>query len=219
MKTAIALMLTFLVTILFTGCGEEPATTATTTNADVTTTVAADTDTTVSNDTTTTTAATTTTTLPITDHANDTGGTITTTTTTTITTAKPTGTLNIVDPKNYKDTYYYVGALQPDGSGLVRPRILFDGEYAVVMYYMYSDTKEDDDQQPFEYQGKTYYGQGEGMSPYQFELTETEIIVKDSNNHDIVIMKLVLRSDGTMYVTDTTDHYFPQGLILKPTAQ
>lgn len=207
MKTAIALLLTlFLVTILFTGCGEETATTATTTNTDVTTTVAADVDTTVSNDATTTTLRTT-------DHANGTGGTTATSTTTT----KPTAAT--VDPKNYKDNYYYVGALQPSGTGLVRPRILFEGEYAVVMHYMYSTTKEDPDQQPFEHQGKTYYGQGEGMSPYTFELTATEIVIKDANNGNAIVMTLALKNDSNMQVITTTDTYFPVGLILEPTAQ
>lgn len=206
MKTSIALLLTlFLIAVLFTGCGEETATTATTTNADATTTVAEDTDTTVSNEATTTTVSATTTTS---DRANG----------TTTTTTKPTAGVSIVDPKGYKDTYYYVGALQPDGNGLVRPRILFEGEYAVVMHYTYSATKEDPDQQPFEYGGKTYYGQGEGMSPYQFEFTATEILVKDQNNNNAVIMKLVLKSDGNMKVTETTDNYFPIGLILEPTA-
>lgn len=214
MKLSITLLLALcLITTLFTACGEEPATTVTTTTADVTTTVAADTDTTTSGDATTTaTAAAATTTLRTTDHANSTGST-----TTTATTAKPTAAT--VDPKQYKDNYYYVGAVQPDGDGLVRPRILFEGEYAVVMHYTYSATREDPDQQSFEYGGKTYYGQGEGMSPYQFELTATEILVKDQNNNNAVIMKLVLLTDGNMKVTATTDTSFPVGLILEPTAQ
>ncbi len=197
MKTSIALLLAlFLMATLLTGCGDNNVTDATTTVADATTT----------NEevTTTTTEATTTTKAP------------TTTTTTTTTTTKP--IISTVDPHNYKDTYYYVGALQPDGTGLVRPRILFDGEYAVIMHYTYTAVKEDDDQQPFEYQGKTYYGQGEGMSPCTFEMTSTEICVKSTNDSNIV-MKLVLQSDGNMRVTSTTDNYFPIGLILEPTAQ
>ncbi len=202
---ALLLMLTVLA-----GCGEnKPSdeTAATTTEIAATTTV--------SDDAVTTTVA---------DEAATTTSTtaVTTTTakspTTTTTTPKPTGTLSIVDPKNYKDNHYYVGALQPDGNGLVRPRILFEGEYAVVMHYMYSAVKEDDDQQPFEYGGKTYYGEGEGMSPYQFEMTENEILIKKTDDNSLV-MKLVLRSDGTMYVTSTTDAFFPEGLILTPTAQ
>ncbi len=212
MKSGFVLLFVLcLIATLFTGCGEETATTVTTT------TVAAGTDTTVSNDTaTTTTSAATTTKLPTTDHVNGTSGSSASSATTT---AKPTVGVNIVDPKGYKDAHYYVGALQPDGSGLVRPRVLFDGEYAVIMHYMYSATKDGDDPQPFEYGGKTYYGQGEGMSPYAFELTATEILIKDQNNNGAVIMKLALLSDGNMKVTATTDNYFPLGLILTPTAQ
>ncbi len=202
-KGVVLLFALLLILTMLAGCGEDKQSneTATTTESATTTTVLDDTATTTVADaivtTTTTTAMTTTTT----------------------TTAKPTEGVNIVDPKDYKDTYYYVGALQPDGSGLVRPRILFEGEYAVVMHYMYSATKDDNDQQPFEYGGKTYYGQGEGMSPYQFELTSTEILVKDPNNNGAVIMKLVLLSNGNMKVTATTDNYFPLGLTLTPTAQ
>ncbi len=218
MKTSIALLLAlFLMASLFTGCGEDNTTVVTTTAADLTTTIAEETGTTVSDDATTSTVADATTTKwPTTDHANGTGGTTATPTTTTA--AKPTGTVYIVDPKNYKDNYYYVGDLQPDGDGLVRPRILFEGEYAVIMHYTYSAVKEHDDQQPFEYQGKIYYGQGEGMSPCTFEMTSTEIVIKSTNDSSIA-MKLVLRSDGTMFVTHTTDRYFPDGLILTPTAQ
>ncbi len=190
------LLILCLIAMLFTACGEKQETTTTTTTTVVTTTTTKATTTT----TTTTTTATT------------------TTTTTTTTTAKPTGTLHIVDPKNYKDNHYYVGALQSDGNGLARPRILFEGEYAVVMHYMYSAVKEDEDQQPFEYGGKIYYGVGESMSPYQFEMTKNEILIKTADDNALV-MKLVLRNDGTMYVTHTTDLYFPEGLILTPTAQ
>ncbi len=218
MKTSLALLLALLLmAILFTGCGEEDATDVTTTADNTTTTVAEEVGTTVSDSTTTTTmAAATTTKRPTTDHANGTGGTTAAPTTTT-TAAKP--TTATIDPKNYKDNYYYVGTLQPDGDGLVRPRLLFEGEYCVIMHYTYSATKTDDDQQPFEYQGKTYYGEGEGMSPYQFELTATEIVVKDQNNNNTAVMKLALQSDGNMRVTATTDPFFPVGLILTPTAQ
>lgn len=128
MKTSIALLpALFLMATLLTGCGEDNTTVVTTTAADLTTTVAEETGTTVSDDATTSTVADATTTKwPTTDHANGTGGTTATPTTTTA--AKPTGTVYIVDPKNYKDNYYYVGDLQPDGDGLVRPRILFEGE-------------------------------------------------------------------------------------------
>lgn len=202
-KGVVLLFALLLILTMLAGCGEDKQSneTATTTESATTTTVLDDTVTTTVADATVTTTTTT------------------AMTTTTTTTAKPTVGVNIVDPKGYKDAHYYVGALQPDGSGLVRPRVLFDGEYAVIMHYMYSATKDGDDPQPFEYGGKTYYGQGEGMSPYQFELTATEILIKDQNNNGAVIMKLALLSDGNMKVTATTDNYFPLGLILTPTAQ
>ncbi|MBQ9860787.1 MAG: hypothetical protein IJO75_00860 [Clostridia bacterium] len=202
-KGVVLLFALLLILTMLAGCGEDKQSneTATTTESATTTTVLDDTVTTTVADATVTTTTTT------------------AMTTTTTTTAKPTGTLHIVDPKNYKDNYYYVGALQPNGDSLIRPRILFEGEYAVVMHYTYSPVKEDDDQQPFEYQGKTYYGQGEGMSPYHFELTETEITVKDQNNNGAVVMKLILLSDGNMRVTVSTDAAFPVDLVLKPTAQ
>lgn len=217
MKASISVLLAlFLIATLFTGCGEDSATTVTTTAADTTTTTAEGAGTTTTEATTTTTAVaptsgTTTSKWRTTDHANGTGGTTTITTTTK-------STVSTVNPQNYKDNYYYVGDLQKSGEDLIRPRLLFEGEYCVVMHYTYVATKEDDDQQPFEYQGKTYYGQGEGMSPYQFELTATEIVVKDQNNGSVV-MKLALQSDGNMQVTSTTDSFFPIGLILEPTAQ
>ncbi len=206
MKTVISIVLVLCLALtLFTACGEKQATTVTTTIAEnVTTTTALD-------DTATTTAtetAVTTTIVPVT--------TKTTTVTPTTTTTKR--TISTVNPTNYKDNHYYVGAIQPDGNGLVRPRLLFEGEYCVIMHYMYSATKEDDEQQPFEYQGKTYYGQGEGMSPCLFEMTATEILVKNMNE-GTVLMKLVLQSDGNMKVTATTDASFPVGLVLTPTAQ
>lgn len=187
MKTSIALLLALLLMVtMFAGCGEEKPSDET-----VTTTTVKGVATTVSDSTT--------------DHANGTGGSSATTT--------KAPTVSTVDPKNYKDNHYYVGALQPDGTGLVRPRLLFEGEYCVIMHYMYSAVKSDDDQQPFEYQGKTYYGEGEGMSPCTFEMTATEILVKSST-----VMKLVLQSDGKMRVTASTDPFFPVGLLLTPTA-
>ena len=204
MKKGVVLLFALLrILTMLAGCGEDKQSNETATTMESATT------TTVLDDTVTTTVA----------DATVTTTTTTAMTTTTTTTAKPTGTLHIVDPKNYKDNYYYVGALQPNGDGLIRPRILFEGEYAVVMHYTYSPVKEDDDQQPFEYQGKPYYGQGEGMSPYHFELTETEITVKDQNNNGAVVMKLILLNDGNMRVTASTDAAFPVDLVLTPTAQ
>lgn len=206
-KSIVLLFALLLILTVLAGCGEDkPSDEIATTTENATTTVLDDTVTTTMAD-----ATVTTTTTKATSE--------TTTKATSETTAKPTGTLHIVDPKNYKDNHYYVGALQPSGTGLVRPRILFEGEYAVVMHYTYSPVKEDDDQQPFEHQGKTYYGQGEGMAPYHFELTQTEIVVKDQNNNGAVVMKLILLNDGNMRVTASTDAAFPVDLVLTPTAQ
>lgn len=208
MKKGIVLLFALLLILtMLAGCGEDKP------SDEIATTTESATTTTVLDDTVTTTMADATVTTTTTKATSE-----TTTKATSETTAKPTGTLHIVDPKNYKDNHYYVGALQPSGTGLVRPRILFEGEYAVVMHYTYSPVKEDDDQQPFEHQGKTYYGQGEGMSPYHFELTQTEIVVKDQNNN-AVVMKLILLNDGNMRVTASTDAAFPVNLVLTPTAQ
>lgn len=209
MKHFICLLLTLLlVTVLFTGCGEKAETETTDSTASAAETVTTVTDTAETGEptastTTTTAAATTTTKAPV---------------TTRVPVATKAPTVATVDPHGYQDNHYYVGALQPDGTGLVRPRILFEGEYAVIMHYMYSATKSDPEQTPFEHGGKTYYGEGEGMSPCLFEMTATEIVIKSTNDQSTV-MKLVLQSDDKMRVTASTDTFFPVGLLLTPTAQ
>ncbi len=133
------------------------------------------------------------------------------------TTAK-TSAVSTVNPAGYKDNHYYVADLQEVTGGLVRSRLLFTGEYCVVMRYGYSAVKEDEESTPFEYNGKTYYGVGEGQSPCSFELTDTEIRVKDQNEGTVRI-KTVLQSDGNMRVIFSDVEYFFVGQILKPQAE
>ncbi len=132
-------------------------------------------------------------------------------------TTPKTNAVSTVNPAGYKDNYYYVADLQEVTGGLVRCRLLFEGEYCVVMRYGYSSNP-DEGNYPYEYNGKTYYGVGEGQSPGSFELTDTEILITTQNEGTVVI-KTVLQSDGTMKVTYSDVEYFYVGQILKPQAQ
>lgn len=69
---------------------------------------------------------------------------------------------------------------------------------------------------PLLYGGKTYYRIGGGMSPYRVELTDAEIIIKQSlyEEQETVTATLVMLANGDLKVTETHDPRFSVGMIL-----
>ena len=124
---------------------------------------------------------------------------------------KDCGKTTAVNPSAVKQTTYFAPIREVPG-GLKTPELLFEGEYIVLGVYEHSEVKEFEDSEPFEFNGKTYYGVGAGQSPYLLELTSTEIIAKSMNDNSVVL-KAVLLADGTIKVTYSTDSDFVVGDI------
>ena len=169
---------------------------------------------TASSTTTTTTGTTTTTTA-------------TTTTTTTTTTKATTTTTAAPANKNPKtDLEYsleYIGNFQVQGSSMVAGALQFEtGEPVVVVTDRYfSAEKTDPDQVYLEVDGKKWYSEGGGQTPYHYELTDTEILVKNSYYEALgnnVSIRLVLQADGTLKVTEVSGSMaamYPVGTVMK----
>ncbi len=194
------------------------------TDAQSTTTIVEDVTTTVADKTTTLatkTETTTTTKLATTEQGGGTKRTTTTTTTkaTTTTTAAPT----FLNPKtNIKWEKEYVSKNYKayDENNISAGGISFfndavDGEYALVLEAMF-ETQNPGDRKGITHNGKTYYRCGAGQTPHKMEMTDTEIIIKDSfwENNGATNLVLVLQNDGNLKVTQSKLPEFAVGDIL-----
>lgn len=151
----------------------------------------------------------------------------TSTTTTTATTATTTTTTTAPANKNPKtDLEYsleYIGNFREQGSSMVAGALQFEtGEPVVVVTDRYfSAEKTDPDQAYLDINGKRWYSEGGGQTPYHYELTDTEILVKNSYYEalgDNVSIRLVLQADGTLKVTEVAGSMaamYPVGTVLK----
>lgn len=203
-----------------------------TTEAQTTTSIAENVTTTVADKTTTlaTKAETTTTTkLATTKQEDGTKRTTTTTTakTTTTTTTKATTTTtaaptflnpktNIKWEKEYvskRYTVYDETAISAGGISFFNDAV--DGEYVLVLEAMF-ETQNPGDRKGVTHNGKTYYRCGGGQTPHRMEMTDKEIIIKDSfwENNGATNLVLVLQNDGNLKVTQSKLPEFTVGDIL-----
>ena len=110
--------------------------------------------------------------------------------------------------KVYDETNIYAGgiAVYEDGA---------NGLYCLLLTAMFVNDGTGG-VKPLTYNGKTYYRAGAGQTPHYIELTDTEIIVKNSFYEDTekVVVKMVLLSDGTIKVTYSQHEDFSAGDIL-----
>lgn len=143
----------------------------------------------------------------------------TSTTTTTATTAPA----NKNPKTDLEYSLEYIGNFQEQGSSMVAGALQFEtGEPVVVVTDRYfSAEKTDPDQAYLDINGKRWYSEGGGQTPYHYELTDTEILVKNSYYEalgDNVSIRLVLQADGTLKVTEVAGSMaamYPVGTVMK----
>ena len=90
-----------------------------------------------------------------------------------------------------------------------------DGEYTLVLEAMF-ETQNPGDRKGITHNGKTYYRCGGGQTPHRMEMTDKEIIIKDSfwENNGATNLVLVLQNDGNLKVTQSKLPEFAVGDIL-----
>lgn len=91
-----------------------------------------------------------------------------------------------------------------------------DGPFILMLSLIFEDAQTDPDQTYITYNGTKYYSMGAGQTPYNMELTDTEIIVKNSfyEEEPITTMKLTLKSNNTFVVTYSISDEYPVGTVL-----
>ncbi len=91
-----------------------------------------------------------------------------------------------------------------------------DGPFILMLSLVFEDAQTDPDQTYITYNGTKYYSMGAGQTPYNMELTDTEIIVKNSfyEEDPTTTMKLTLKSNNTFVVTYSISDDYPVGTVL-----
>lgn len=98
-----------------------------------------------------------------------------------------------------------------------------DGLYCVLLSHnltsdlSYFEGEDPSSLRKVAYNGKTYYHYGAGQSPFRIELTENEIIVKNSfwdDNTSLVTLKLIMVDANNLKVTYSIDSDYPVGTVL-----
>lgn len=111
----------------------------------------------------------------------------------------------------------YLGNFHESGDMLKAGALQFEDGICVLVGRDFVREQQDEDQQPVVFNGTNYYSLGGGMEPYICELTDTEIIVTDylwGDATGAVTLRLTLRSDGTLLVTESAHALFPLGTVL-----
>ena len=117
----------------------------------------------------------------------------------------------------------YAGYFRPEAENLIASGFAFykeggmdGGAFCLLLSPQFEPVKTDDGQTKKQYGGKTYYCVGAGQSPYNMELTDSEIIVKNSfyDETETVTFKLKLKTDNTFVVTYSQSADYPVGTVL-----
>lgn len=117
----------------------------------------------------------------------------------------------------------YAGNFRLGGSGLIGSGISFHKEggidenpYCLLLSPDFESTQTDPNQVVREYNGKKYYCIGSGMTPHVMEITDTEIIVKNSfyDEEEKISLKLRLKHDDSFVITFSSLPEYPVGMIL-----
>ncbi len=127
------------------------------------------------------------------------------------------GLSNTLNPKkDLKTDVEYVGNLKVVDGELVGGALYFDGEVCVIGDRYFSPVQEDPDQQPIIFEGKKYYSQGVGQNPHNFELTDTEVIIKGclwADDPNEITIKFTLQGDGMLKATYSKNSSYPVGAV------
>lgn len=121
-----------------------------------------------------------------------------------------------LNPKTNISSSEYVGKFRVDGTMLIGVGLLFEGDVCVVLDRFYNSAGEPGGNS-VTYKGTVYHSEGAGQTPYNYEFTDSEIIIKGSlwaENHDGITMKLVLQANKMLKVTQSSNPQFPVGTIL-----
>lgn len=119
------------------------------------------------------------------------------------------GATSVLNPKtNLSTTDEYVGNLRVSGSMLIGSALWFDSKTCDVIDRNFNSVQTDPAQPSIVFEGKLYYSEGGGFIPHNYELTDTEIIIKGNiweESTDSITIKLVLQSNGMLKVTYSTN--------------
>lgn len=117
----------------------------------------------------------------------------------------------------------YAGNYRPEGDHLISSGFAFykeggmdGGAFCLLLTQDFEPTQTDPNQVMREYKGKKYYCIGAGQTPHNMELTDTEIIVKNSfyDEAESISFKLTLKPNNTFVVTYSQMPEYPVGTVL-----
>ncbi len=123
-----------------------------------------------------------------------------------------------LNPHNLlRENVEYIGNFRETADGLRASALQFDGEVCVLTERFFTSAKPDDDAPSFTYNGREYYSEGGGQTPYYYHLTDSQIIVTHSvwdEPSDAATLTLSFVADDTIRVIESSNALFPVGTTL-----
>lgn len=123
-----------------------------------------------------------------------------------------------LNPHNLlRENIEYIGNYHESDDGMCAATLQFDGEVCVITERFFTLIKPDDNAPPFIFNGKEYYSQGGGQTPYYYTLTDSHIIVTYSvwgDPSDETTLTLTFIADDTLKVVASSNALFPVGTTL-----
>jgi len=127
------------------------------------------------------------------------------------------GLSSALNPKKDLKTHVeYLGNFKVSGDMLIGGALQFEDDACVVTERYFNSVQNDPSQTPIVFEGKKYYSEGGGQTPHNFELTDTEVIIKGSfwgDSPDGITIKLTLQGNGMLKVTSSSNPLFPVGAV------